>query len=121
MPGLERGCSVCAVKSDRCLCRTVRGGGGGGGGEGGGGEEGGGRGGKEGGGEGGASAKPSSHTQPKSIGGGENFTAGCWGSFMGFTQRHPPPPPPRGWFGGVGVSGEGIKRWGNRGNPNRNL
>ena len=34
------------------------------------------------------------------------------GLIYGFTQRHPPPPPPRWPFCGVGVSGEGIKRWG---------
>ena len=35
---------------------------------------------------------------------------GTLGLVYGFTQRDPPPP--RGWFGRVGVSGEGIKRWG---------
>ena len=34
------------------------------------------------------------------------------GLIYGFTQRDPPPPPPRWPFCGVGVSGEGIKRWG---------
>ena len=36
-----------------------------------------------------------------------NFTAEPWGSFMGSHRGTPPPPLPR-----VGVSGEGIKRWG---------
>ena len=34
------------------------------------------------------------------------------GLIYGFTQRDPPPPPHNGPFCGVGVSGEGIKRWG---------
>ena len=33
------------------------------------------------------------------------------GLVHGFTQRDPRPPQKR-WFGRVGVSGEGIKRWG---------
>ena len=40
-----------------------------------------------------------------------NFAAGPWGSFMG-SHKGTPPPLSRGWFGRVGVSGEGIKRWG---------
>ena len=39
-----------------------------------------------------------------------NFTAGPWGSFMD-SHREGTPPPLR-WKFEVGVSGEGIKRWG---------
>ena len=41
----------------------------------------------------------------------QDFGARTLGLIYGFTQRHTPPPP-RWAFCGVGVSGEGIKRWG---------
>ena len=86
--------------------------------------EGGGRGGR-GGGEGGEGGGARilvlpSHRQPKSIGGGETSPPDL-GAHLWVHTEAPPPPPPTMAFCGVGVSGEGIKRWGIEGIPNRNL
>ena len=118
----ERGCSVCAVNSDRVCAGQCEGeggegggrGGGGGGGEGGGGEggEGGGGGGGEGGRqgrEGGWGGESPSHRQPKSIGGGETSLPDLGAHLWVHTEAPPPPPKRVVWRGG---SGEGIKRWG---------
>ena len=50
-----------------------------------------------------------SHRQPKSIGGGETSPPDLGAHLWVHTEGPPPPPGP---FCGVGVSGEGIKRWG---------
>ena len=52
-----------------------------------------------------------SHRQPKSIGGGETSPPDL-GAHLWVHTEGTPPPPPRWPFCGVGVSGEGIKRWG---------
>ena len=60
------------------------------------------RGGRRGGGEGGGSPNPWKEAK---------LHRRTLGLIYGFAQRDPPPPP-RWCFRGVGVSGEGIKRWG---------